>query len=99
VPSRRDHRLIAANESLARLAPQAGEAARNRYEVVTRHSMYNTDRGTDLKIVVIGLSCATVVAAVAIFLAREHARSRQAASERGRPAHHGERPLPTIRRM
>jgi hypothetical protein len=59
--------LIAANESLARLAPQAGETARSRYEVVTRHSMYNTDRGTDLKIVVIGLACATVVAAVGIF--------------------------------
>lgn len=31
------------------------------------HSMYNADRGTHLKIVVIGLICATVVAAVGIF--------------------------------
>jgi len=31
------------------------------------HSMYNADRGTHLKIVVIGLSCAIVVAAVGIF--------------------------------
>jgi hypothetical protein len=29
--------------------------------------MHNTDRGTHLKIVVIGLACATVVAAVGIF--------------------------------
>jgi len=31
------------------------------------HSMYNADRGTHLKIVVIGLACATLVAAVGIF--------------------------------
>lgn len=31
------------------------------------HSMYSADRGTHLKIVVIGLLCATVVAAVGIF--------------------------------
>ena len=31
------------------------------------HSMYNADRRTHLKIVVIGLLCATVVAAVGIF--------------------------------
>jgi len=31
------------------------------------HSMYGADRGTHLKIVVIGLACATVVAAVGIF--------------------------------
>jgi hypothetical protein len=31
------------------------------------HSMYAADRGTHLKIVVIGLSCAIVVAAVGIF--------------------------------
>lgn len=31
------------------------------------HSMYNADRGTHLKIVVIGLLCATVVAVVGIF--------------------------------
>ena len=31
------------------------------------HSMYSADRGTHLKIVVIGLLCATVVAAVGLF--------------------------------
>ena len=31
------------------------------------HSMYNADRGTHLKIVVLGLLCATMVAVVGIF--------------------------------
>jgi hypothetical protein len=31
------------------------------------HSMYSADRGTHLKIVVLGLLCATVVAVVGIF--------------------------------
>jgi hypothetical protein len=31
------------------------------------HSMYSADRATHLKIVVIGLVCATVVAAIGIF--------------------------------
>lgn len=31
------------------------------------HSMYTADRGTHLKIVVMGLACATLVAAVGIF--------------------------------
>lgn len=31
------------------------------------HSMYNADRGTHLKILVVGLLCATLVAAVGIF--------------------------------
>jgi hypothetical protein len=31
------------------------------------HSMYSADRGTHLKIVVLGLLCATVVAAVGVF--------------------------------
>jgi hypothetical protein len=31
------------------------------------HSMYSADRGTHLKIVIIGLLCATAVAAVGIF--------------------------------
>jgi hypothetical protein len=51
---------------LAPLAPQTGAAARGRYEVVVRRSMNNTDRNTHLKIVVISLACATVVAAVGI---------------------------------
>ena len=34
---------------------------------MSSHSMYSADRGTHLKIVVIGLACATVVAAVGIF--------------------------------
>ena len=31
------------------------------------HSMYGADRGTHLKIIVLGLLCATVVAAVGLF--------------------------------
>jgi hypothetical protein len=31
------------------------------------HSMYSADRGTHLKIVVIGLLCATVVAMIGVF--------------------------------
>jgi hypothetical protein len=31
------------------------------------HSMYSADRGTHLKVVVIGLACATLVALVGIF--------------------------------
>ena len=31
------------------------------------HSLYNADRGTHLKIVVIGLLCATLVAVIGIF--------------------------------
>jgi hypothetical protein len=31
------------------------------------HSMYSADRGTHLKIVVVGLVCATLVAAVGVF--------------------------------
>jgi len=31
------------------------------------HSMYSADRGTHLKIVVVGLTCATLFAAVGIF--------------------------------
>jgi ABC-type proline/glycine betaine transport system permease subunit len=36
-------------------------------EDVMNHSMYSADRGTHLKIVVIGLLCATVVAVIGIF--------------------------------
>jgi hypothetical protein len=36
-------------------------------EDVMNHSMYSADRATHLKIVVIGLLCATVVAVVGIF--------------------------------
>jgi hypothetical protein len=78
LPSRRDHHLIGANEPLARRAPQTGGAARGRYEVVMSHSMYNASRGTHLKIVVIGLACATVVTAVGIF-------SRVSSLDRGSP--------------
>ena len=48
-----------------------------------RHSKSNAYRGTDLTIVVIGLACATVLAAVGIF-------SRMSTLERGdRPANAG----------
>jgi hypothetical protein len=36
-------------------------------EVAMNHSMYSADRATHLKIVVIGILCATVVAVVGIF--------------------------------
>jgi hypothetical protein len=36
-------------------------------EDVMSHSMYSADRGTHLKIVVVGLLCATLVAAVGVF--------------------------------
>jgi len=39
----------------------------NHSEVDMNHSMYGADRRTHLKIVVIGLLCATIVAAVGIF--------------------------------
>jgi hypothetical protein len=42
------------------------EPARNREDAMN-HSMYSADRRTHLKIVVIGLLCATLVAAVGIF--------------------------------
>jgi hypothetical protein len=37
------------------------------WEVAMNHSMYSADRGTHLKIVVLGLLCATVVAVIGIF--------------------------------
>jgi hypothetical protein len=37
------------------------------WEAAMNHSMYSADRGTHVKIVVLGLLCATVVAAVGIF--------------------------------
>jgi hypothetical protein len=37
------------------------------WEAAMNHSMYSADRATHLKIVVIGLLCATVVAVVGIF--------------------------------
>jgi ABC-type proline/glycine betaine transport system permease subunit len=45
----------------------AAATKRQKREDVMNHSMYNADRGTHLKIVVIGLLCATVVAVVGIF--------------------------------
>jgi hypothetical protein len=36
-------------------------------EDAMNHSMYSADRGTHLKIVIVGLICATVVAAIGIF--------------------------------
>jgi hypothetical protein len=36
-------------------------------EVAMNHSMYSADRATHLKIVVIGIACATIVAVVGIF--------------------------------
>lgn len=46
--------------------PEAATAGENR-EGLINHSMYSADRRTHLKIVVIGLLCATIVAAVGIF--------------------------------
>jgi hypothetical protein len=41
--------------------------ARDNREGAMNHSMYSADRRTHLKIVVIGILCATIVAAVGIF--------------------------------
>jgi hypothetical protein len=49
-----------------------------------RHSRYNTDRGTHLKIVVIGPACATVVATVGIF-SRSSTLDSPAVTAVGRP--------------
>jgi hypothetical protein len=46
--------------------PEAATAGENP-EGLMNHSMYSADRRTHLKIVVIGLLCATIVAAVGIF--------------------------------
>jgi hypothetical protein len=46
--------------------PEAATAGKNP-EGPMNHSMYSADRRTHLKIVVIGLLCATIVAAVGIF--------------------------------
>jgi hypothetical protein len=45
----------------------AATTKRRAREVAMNHSMYSADRGTHLKIVVIGLIWATVVAVVGIF--------------------------------
>lgn len=47
-------------------APATATNAQKREDTVN-HSMYSADRTTHLKIVVIGLLCATVVAVVGIF--------------------------------
>ena len=56
------------------------------------HSMYSADRGTHLKIVVIGLLCATVVAAVGIFAHVKQSRSRHRGAGQSRPADDPQRP-------
>lgn len=48
------------------LNPPAATNTQKREDVMN-HSMYSADRATHLKIVVIGLLCATVVAVVGIF--------------------------------
>jgi hypothetical protein len=48
------------------LGPAAALIRRKR-EVALNHSMYSADRRTHLKIILIGLLCATIVAAVGIF--------------------------------
>ena len=56
------------------------------------HSMYSADRATHLKIVVIGLLCATVVAVVGIFAhVEQRYRSRHRGAGQSRPADHDER--------
>ena len=45
----------------------AAATNRQKREDVMNHSMYSADRATHLKIVVIGLLCATVVAVIGIF--------------------------------
>jgi hypothetical protein len=47
--------------------PSAATNRQKKREVAMNHSMYSADRGTHLKIVVIGLLCATLVAVIGIF--------------------------------
>ena len=56
------------------------------------HSMYSADRGTHLKIVVIGLLCATLVAFIGIFAHVQRPRSRHRAAGQSRSADGHERP-------
>ena len=58
------------------------------------HSMYSADRATHLKIVVIGLLCATVVAVVGIFANVSTRQSWHRRPGQGRPADHAERAFP-----
>jgi hypothetical protein len=53
-------------ESDEPLNPPAATKGQKREDVMN-HSMYGADRGTHLKIIVIGLLCATIVAVVGIF--------------------------------
>ncbi len=75
--------------------PFSPSAATNRQkrEVVMNHSMYSADRATHLKIVVIGLICATLVAIVGIFAQVDsNIDLGTAALGQSRPADHDERP-------
>jgi hypothetical protein len=56
--------LFATSEPFGSAAATNGQRRR---EDVMNHSMYSADRATHLKIVVIGLLCATVVAVIGIF--------------------------------
>ena len=55
------------NWSNAPFYPGRGDGSAQAREDAMNHSMYSADRRTHLKIVVVGLLCATMVAAVGIF--------------------------------
>ena len=62
------------------------------------HSMYSADRGTHLKIVVLGLLCAIAVAAIGIFAhAGDLDLGTAAVVKAGQPTALGSAQAPTIR--
>ena len=62
------------------------------------HSMYSADRGTHLKIVVLGLLCATAVAVIGIFAhVGDLDLGTTALVKAGQPAAMSSRQIPTIR--
>jgi hypothetical protein len=61
--TRHQYLVLGSDETFGPAAATNGQ----KREDVMNHSMYSADRATHLKIVVIGLLCATVVAVVGIF--------------------------------
>jgi hypothetical protein len=68
------------------------------WEAAVNHSMYNADRGTHLKIVVLGLLCATAVAVIGIFAHVDNLDLGTAALVKaGQPTAYSSAQAPTIR--
>jgi hypothetical protein len=68
------------------------------WEVAMNHSMYSADRGTHLKIVVLGLLCATAVAVIGIFAhVGDLDLGTAALVKAGQPTAMSSMPIPNIR--